>query len=321
MTKKIKLAIVDPIFQKIPPLGRLLQKNFPIEFVAANDADFLLYGDFGIDHMNFKGVKIFFTEENYKARWCSMDYALTHEINDCDRQVRVPYYMYYLIEDDNVFEQNLIERTPITLTDLEAHPRKFCNFITRNHVCKIRNLFFKKLNSYKRVDSAGPYLNNMPEGYILPKGQNVNFIKDYKFNMSFENEKNSGYTTEKILFPLLARSIPIYWGNRDVNLDFNPASFINYDDYKSEEELIEYLLKIDQDDELLLSYLNAPALNHPDDISRVRNNIIKKFEIIFQQESSIRTNYEKFCFEIDKRIGWHGRKRLRAWSRKLRGKA
>jgi len=228
--------------------------------------------------------------------------------------------MHYLLAEDNANEKELIERTPITLADLEMRPRKFCNFITRNHVCKMRNQFFKKLNHCKDVDSAGPYLNNMPEGYILPKGENIKFIKNYKFNMSFENEKQLGYTTEKILFPLLARSIPIYWGNPAVNLDFNPASFINYDDYESEEALIEYLFKVDNDDELLLSYLNAPALNKPDDISRIREGIIKKFEIIFQQKASIRSKFEKLRFSIDKQIGWHARKRLRAFCRRLRRK-
>lgn len=320
MSKKIKLALVDPIFKDLPALARLLQSRFPIEFVEAEDADFLLYSDFGLRHLNFKGVKIFYTAENHKARWFACDYALTHEWDDSERHLRMPYYASILIDDNSAYEKALIERAPITLNDLESRPRNFCNFITRNHICRKRNLFFKKLNNYKRVDSAGPYLNNMPNGYILPKGQNIDFIKNYKFNMSFENEKHSGYTTEKILFPLLARSLPIYWGNPDVKRDFNPDSFINYDDYKSEDELIEYLFKIDQDDELLLSYLNAPPLNHPDDISRMRESIVKKFEIIFQQEASIRTDFENFCFSVDKLMGWHARMRLKTWSRRMRGK-
>ena len=44
----------------------------------------------------------------------------------------------------------------------------------------------------------------------------MDFIKDYKFVISFENSSNPGYTTEKLIEPMLVNSIPIYWGNTEV---------------------------------------------------------------------------------------------------------
>ena len=49
----------------------------------------------------------------------------------------------------------------------------------------------------------------------------VDFVKDYKFTIAFENTQYRGYTTEKILHPFVGRSVPIYWGNPLVEKDIN----------------------------------------------------------------------------------------------------
>ncbi len=59
---------------------------------------------------------------------------------------------------------------------------------------KVRNNFFLKISKYKKVDSGGLALNNI--GYIVKN--KLEFIKDYKFTIAFENSSYSGYTTEKI---------------------------------------------------------------------------------------------------------------------------
>ncbi|EIA10421.1 alpha (1,3)-fucosyltransferase [Flavobacterium frigoris PS1] len=106
--------------------------------------------------------------------------------------------------------------------------------------------FFNTLSKIKRVDSGGAVLNNVG-GRVKDK---MEFINDYKFVISFENESQDGYTTEKILEPIFKDCIPIYWGNKWVHEDFNPARFINYHDFNSEEELIQKLIEIDQNFDL-----------------------------------------------------------------------
>ena len=83
------------------------------------------------------------------------------------------------------------------------------------------------------------------EGGTIEK---LHFIKDYKFVISFENSSHEGYTTEKILEPLLANCIPIYWGDPKVNLDFNKNRFLNYTDFRNEKEFINKILEVDNDD-------------------------------------------------------------------------
>ncbi|NBV52362.1 MAG: hypothetical protein EBR83_02330, partial [Verrucomicrobia bacterium] len=84
---------------------------------------------------------------------------------------------------------------------------------------------------------------------------------DYKFTLAFENSVSDGYTTEKLVEPMLAGSLPIYWGNPQVALDFNPRSFIDVSAFPDFDAAIDHILKVDADDELYLSYLREPWFN------------------------------------------------------------
>jgi hypothetical protein len=135
-----------------------------------------------------------------------------------------------------------------------SEPRdRFCSFIFGNGKPQRRNEFFHALSAYKSVDSAGRWMNNM--GYTVDN--KIKFLRHYKFNIAFENESSLGYTTEKILDPLLSGAIPIYWGNPSVAEDFSPGSYINAMDYSSDEELVSAIMEIDQDDDLFRQYQHA----------------------------------------------------------------
>jgi hypothetical protein len=114
--------------------------------------------------------------------------------------------------------------------------------------------------------------------------EKVEFIKDYKFTIAFENTEYPGYTTEKLVQPMLAYSLPIYCGNPLVDRDFNTKSFLNYSDFPSEENLIERIIEIDQNDALYKDYLQQPYYHN----NRVNEfvdpeNILQQFENIFCQ--------------------------------------
>jgi hypothetical protein len=97
-------------------------------------------------------------------------------------------------------------------------------------------------------------LNNI--GYQVPK--KVDFIKDYKFTIAFENSVCEGYTTEKIFEPMLCNSIPIYYGNPLVDKDFNPSSFIWMKNPDSIKETIEEIIRLDLDDDAYIGKLSQP---------------------------------------------------------------
>lgn len=55
---------------------------------------------------------------------------------------------------------------------------------------------------------------------------------------------------------MTANSMPIYWGNPRIDLEFNTKSFINWYDFKSEDDIIDYIIELDKDDSKYLEKLN-----------------------------------------------------------------
>jgi alpha(1,3/1,4) fucosyltransferase len=221
------------------------------EVEISDNPDFLIYSVFGKKHLNYNCTKIFFSGENIGPNFNECDYSMCFDWLDDERHYRLPLYVLYSGYYDLVNKK--IESDKSKYLD-----RKFCNFIVSNPGNPIRNNFFLKLNNYKKVDSGGRFWNNIG-GPVVDK---VKFQADYKFSLAFENnayrDSRIGYTTEKIMEPMKVNSIPIYWGNPEVYKDFNNKSFINYHDFKNDDELIEYLIFLDQNDDEYMKILNQP---------------------------------------------------------------
>ena len=110
---------------------------------------------------------------------------------------------------------------------------------------------------YKHVVCGGGCLNNIG-GKVHNK---FTFQKKFKFSIAFENGKGDGYVTEKIFQAYQSNTIPIYIGTKDVIKDFNPETFINGNDFDTLDELIKYVIKVDNDNELYNSYMNKPVFS------------------------------------------------------------
>ncbi len=249
--KTIKLKYTD-FWDHFDPknnfITNALSKKYHIEF--SDTPDYLIFSIFGYEHLKFQNcIKILYSGENITPDFNLCDYAIGFDhITFGDRYMRLPLYVSYDIE-------RLAK--PKAIDPEKVLNRKFCSFVVSNGVSPERNRFFKLLSEYKRVDSGGRFMNNI--GGPVPDKEA--FIKDYKFNIAFENSIYDGYTTEKLLEPMLMDSLPIYWGNKLVGLDFNPQSFINTTDFPSLEAVVEYVVKLDTNDEDYLSKLSIPWLN------------------------------------------------------------
>jgi len=148
------------------------------------------------------------------------------------------------------------------------HKKYFCNFIYGNPYSLDRIDFMKMLSKYKRVECAGLVegnnyaLRGLPsydkEGY----GYKQVFQSMCKFSIAFENNYFPGYTTEKLSDPLVARSLPIYFGNPKVAEIFNPESYINVADFDSWERAIDYIKEVDQNPKMYEYYLNQPPFKN-----------------------------------------------------------
>ena len=101
-------------------------------------------------------------------------------------------------------------------------------------------------------------MNNI--GYVVKDKRQ--FQSDYKFSIAFENNayrpQHKGYTTEKIMEPMTVNSLPIYWGNPEINKEFNTKSFINFYDYNDFQKMIEAIIQLDNDPHKYLQMMSQP---------------------------------------------------------------
>lgn len=250
----------------------LLKEEFDVEI--SNNPDYLFFSLFGQNHQRYNCKKIFYTGENIAPPLEYCDYSFSFDYLDDPRNYRIPHYLLY----DGYYELALDKKIDESLAK-----RKFCNFVVSNGDCQQRNNFFTKLSKYKKIDSGGRFANNI--GYAVPDKRK--FQSEYKFSIAFENNayrpQQSGYTTEKIMEPMTVNSIPLYWGNPDIGREFNTESFINFYDFHSEDDMIDYIIELDKDDSRYLNMLNKPwfdEYNIPDNnkIDNIKSFLYKIFD-------------------------------------------
>lgn len=233
-------------------------KKEGVSYEISDKPDVLFYSVFGNRHNLYTDcIKVFFIGEPIAPDFNECDYAIGFDkMTFGNRYLRRPLW----------FPDRCII-APMEITDEKALSRKFCNFIYSNdkdgNAVKLRTKFAKLLMEYKRVDCPGRVLNNMTSDLLARENKDwvrskVEFLKDYKFTISFENSKYDGYTTEKMLNPLSAKSIPIYWGNPGVEEDFNPEAFVNANGYEDKlEDLVKKIIELDNDDAAYLKMIHA----------------------------------------------------------------
>jgi hypothetical protein len=252
--KRLRIAFTDYLNFVNPEKNfwtQLLRERY--EVAIAEDftkADVLFYSDWGTNHRKSPGRKIYTTGENMIPDYDECDFAITSGLRPGDkRHYRLPYYV-----SATPHPETLIKGPGFDAEKALASKTGFCCFVASNSRAPERNRFFKLLNRRKRVDSGGRHFNNL--GRVV--ADKSVFIASYKFVIAFENSSTPGYTTEKIVEPMLAGSIPIYWGNPNVSDDFNTRSFINAADFPSLEALADHVLEVDANDSLYLNYLREP---------------------------------------------------------------
>jgi hypothetical protein len=231
------------------PALRLLAASRALEFTAFEQADLLFFSDFGERHWEFKGLKVYLTGENMLPDFDQCDLAFTpHESPGEPRAIRFPYYAQVLPGLGS-----LVGRRAPSAADLDRPG--FCSFVASNPRGPERNAFFRRLYARRKVDSAGRHFNTTGERLA----DKQSFLLRYRMNLAFENTRSPGYVTEKLVEPLLAGCVPIYWGAPDVYRDFNPGCMINVADFPDYDTAIEHILKVDADPAARLALLSAPA--------------------------------------------------------------
>jgi GR25 family glycosyltransferase involved in LPS biosynthesis len=252
-----------------------------IEITSKNvneNIDLLIFGPFG---NTWKSVpqtvpKVFTTGENRpsitdESVFLNLGFEPTDESK---RSIRFPLWLMY-IDWFGADQTRLVNPKTMPIDaftniskDMIKKKSKFCSFIVTNPHNQIRNDAFHWLSDYKQVDSAGRLFNNVGDkiftqiagggGGELIK---MEFLKDYKFSITYENSRADGYITEKLLAAKAAGCVPIYWGAPNPYEDFAEGSFINANDFTSKEQLIKAVKEIDEDPDKWFAMASKPAIN------------------------------------------------------------
>lgn len=126
-----------------------------------------------------------------------------------------------------------------------------------------RDTYIRELMKYVTIDSYGPCVNNkkIPQDidgfHKLSSKPYYHFLARYKFQIAFENCLCQDYMTEKLFRPLMLGSVPIYLGSEKAQ-DFMPTkkSVIMIYDFQSPKDLADYIIKLNNDDNLYNEYLS-----------------------------------------------------------------
>lgn len=253
-------------------LYKILKEKYNV--IISNNPDYIIYSVFGIENYKYKCIKIFYTGENMRPDFNFCDYAIGFDyMNFEDRYIRFPDYLM-MNEHRKSLEKIINNKRNIN------KKYKFCNMLVSHNITNERLEFFKKLNQYKQVDSGGKILNNI-DTKIIDK---IEFQNQYKFSIAFENSKSSGYCTEKIVDAFAAGSIPIYYGDINVNKVFNEKAFINIKNSNDFNKAIELIKKIDKDDMLYNQYISEKPINNSKYLNEEQEKLKKFVYNIFDQD-------------------------------------
>ena len=231
--------------------------------------DFVICAHPGTEHLKYKCPKIYFPEEPNAPpiNWANYDYAMTYRITDDPRHHRLP--IYPLFADMNLLTQ------PEPWSE-SLWNREFCCVLFGKPYPNDetpREDFFRRLCEYKKVHSAGRHLNNV--GFSKTMKEKGEYIKNFKFVLSFESCSIPGFTTEKCFQPLLASSVPVYWGNPLIGRDFNTERFINCMEYNDLDGVIERMIYLDTNKDAYRALFEQPRF-----VNNVVNDDVRKDSIV-----------------------------------------
>lgn len=220
------------------------------------DVSIVLHSCFGqqADKVSDKAQRIFLCGEPNGTKDKKYDLIVDckrapHRRRQTAKFVYYPFYVWSFYERFQNTPADMVKAKKPMVANWIATKPKFCAFMYSNKV-RHRNRFFDRLNRAMKhaglnrsVQALGKCKNpnyskqtQNPEDArtrYIPGVQTYNDVavqkyRPFRFVLAIENTINlPGYITEKIISPMLAGAIPIYWGAKEVSEQFNEKSFIN----------------------------------------------------------------------------------------------
>ena len=260
--------------------------------------DLVVFGPFGDSYTTLpdEWVKVHYTGENTDPiEGPGIKLNLGYKHLDKPSYFRLPLWMIsidWFGADKAKIKNPLPIPVDACTTVTKCERSKFCAFIVSNPSNEVRNEAYQTLNEYKPVDGAGRVFNTLGDQLFAGLGggggelKKHEFLKDYKFCIAYENSSAPGYTTEKLLHAKAAGCVPIYWGDPEVEKDFDTSGFIHM---KTNEGLVDLVKAVDLDDNLWKKYSSVPALSleKRDEVRRTLSNLVKRLLTVANREELV----------------------------------
>ena len=162
--------------------------------------------------------------------------------------------------------------------------QKFCAALISNFNSTdgFRLKFIKELEKYKKIDFGGKVYNNIGRSVE----DKIKFLSQYKFSIAMENSEGDGYISEKIVDAFLSGTIPIYYGDYMIDEYINPKAYILIKGEKDLQKKIEYIKKIDNNDEIYKYILKEKVLLDNNIVIDTEKELKEFLCNIFEQEKS-----------------------------------
>ena len=207
-----------------------------------------------IEYRSDNAINIIISGESYSAKY-KYDISIS-TVKDFNSHYNIYLPFLYMSLKEH--------KCSIKTNDYKKNKTNFCAYMySVDHEHRIH--FFNLFNNYKRVDALGKSCKNTEVNIDRIKyNQDMTYLddavqlySDYKFVLALENKMIDGYVTEKIINPLIANCIPIYWGSDSVFEFINKDRIIYALDY-DDSDLMKKIKEIDENEHLFNEIVNKP---------------------------------------------------------------
>lgn len=170
------------------------------------------------------GKRIFFSGEPHNLPVGSHDAVIGSEFIDSPAYYRLPLWLLYCNFFGNASVNRQVRDTGFDLAavmrtqDALSRPRFACSVLGNPQ--HLRFLAAERLRRHGEVDLFGRAVSR-------PVDDKLALMRDYRFNICFENTIVPGYFTEKVLQAKVAGCIPLWYGDPSYRKDFNEHALVN----------------------------------------------------------------------------------------------
>ena len=213
-------VFITSVFPKRIPFFKRLNESLKYRLLKKTDKNYIQRRAYGLDRpIIAKNVKnVWYTGENHRVPdgqgW---DAFLSFEPNDSPKNnLHLPFWVTRLGETCDEAQSRIA--TMVKSRELSFYKSKFaCAFIGNPEPTRLR--FIEEFSKHFQIDLFGSVFNR-------PVKNKEEILKDYRFNICFENDLYPGYVTEKAIEAWECEAIPIWWGLDNFNY-LNSAALID----------------------------------------------------------------------------------------------